>query len=209
MRRWGAAALLTLTVAACTKPVAGPATLPPLTPSPVASTPPATAITSPSASETPATPVGSASTSTESNGAPSSPATLASGDRSESAAIAAAKNAVRAIYRVSQTLDLSEFNAISYEHCNYRSRMTSVVFDLKAQHSRVVGQLPSDMRPTVLSHTGDVVRVGLAVVVPPHDTVTSTGKVTDKLPGYNIGFVLQMNYIGDRWLLYFVEENPK
>ena len=82
----------------------------------------------------------------------------------------------------------------------------SVVADYKSRDAHSVGKLPTDVTTSIVSHKGDVVRVGLVVGVPASHTVNSAGKISDKLPAYYRGFVFQMNYIGGRWLLYYVDE---
>ena len=208
---WVCAAALAALLVGCTTKAAGPATLAPLTSSATSTTSTTPAVSStPSPTMTTLSPVSpsvtplTAGPSLSSN--PSRSASPPTGDNSEAAAIAAAKNAVVAIFRVSQTLDLTEFSEISHEHCNYRNRMTSVVYNLRLNHARVVGKLPTRMITTIVSRSTGVLRVGVAVSVPASETVSLTGKVSNKLPSYNDGFIMQMNYIGGRWLLYYVED---
>ena len=201
MRRWGAAALLTVTVAACSKPVPGPATLPPLTPS-SASTPSATGTASASPTETPVRP----SASTSPAPTPTSYPSLRTGDPSDAAAVEAAKAAVGALYRVSLTMSLDEFKSVSYEHCNCRSTMATVLATLQLKHAHVTSALPSNIAAKVLTHDPGVVRVQLTYIVPPGKAVNDAGKVIQELGAYSITQVYQMNYIGRRWLLYFVED---
>ncbi len=84
--------------------------------------------------------------------------------------------------------------------------MVSVVADLKGKHAHIIGKLPTRIQTRVVSRAPGVIRVGVTATVPPSHVETSSGKVSDKLPMYNIDFIFQMNYIGDHWLLYFVED---
>ncbi len=66
--------------------------------------------------------------------------------------------------------------------------------------------LPAGISAKVLSRQPKVVSVQLKYVVPPEKTIDGKGKVIEDLNAYTITDVFQMNYIDDRWLLYFVED---
>ena len=207
IRRWGAAALLTMTVAACSKPVPGPATLPPLTPSAIATTAGGTSgeSTSPAPRATAESPL--VTPPPPSSSAALSPTPVPAGDKSETAAVASAIHAMQTFVNAENALDIAPAKAVSAPSCNCLDVVTHAILTLKSKKLRRVGDPPTRFASKVVARSAGVISVQLSYDIRPFKFVDQNGKIVQPVDAGHLSEVYQMNYIGGRWLVYYVTYN--
>ena len=206
IRRWGAAALLTMAVAACSKPVPGPATLPPLTPpaSP-------TVVGTKSATETPKSPTPSPSSTATTSAPPQATPTVTelppSGDSSEAAAVATAVIALKTFDQAENALDMGPARKIAVPTCNCLDQLIHAILTLESKKLHRVGAPPVHITSKVLARDKYVVRVQLTYDISPFKFVSANGKIVERVDFGHLSEIDQMNYVNGHWRVFYVTYN--
>lgn len=214
--RLASAIVAGLSLADCSAKPAGPGTLPPLTGSATvsagaAATAPSATQSAGSSSPAPTDPSLSASATPTATGiAPASPlgsvTDMPVNDTSVDAAVKAATIAVGVFTRVAYTLDTSEVDQISTAQCPCRDTARVIRAAITGKHAHIVGGPVTGVHTKVIAKTPTAVRVQVTYRSPAHKELDAAGKVLQSIPSYEVTEVYQMNYVKDRWVVYFVEK---
>ena len=215
--RWGAAALLTVTLAACTERAASPATLPPLTPqsgspslgttSPSTSSPTMSAQSPSATTSTPASPTPSTSPSTD-------PAALVAkiphGDNSPAAAEATARIAVSLITLANRKGDVSIARPVLSANSLYIKDIELGRVEKAGLHVHIVGDPAYDIRAKVQGPvSGSKLTVRVDYMRSALSAVTDKGKVIQDFPGFAVDDYYTMYYESSQWRVYSAASIPR